>query len=60
MEKLNILIEKIKESNLRKKDKRKLIKILKSNDIDLDNFTKLFLSLCKIGKGVLKLFDIDI
>lgn len=60
MEKHKLLIENIQKSNLSQEDKRQLITILSDDNLDLDLFIKNVLKLCKVGKEIFKLFDIDI
>jgi hypothetical protein len=60
MEKTEILIQHIQESNLSDSDKEMLTSILKEDNIDYTKFINTFLTICKVGKDYLKLFDIDI
>ena len=60
MEKFKLLIENIKHSDLSQIDKETLIKILEEDEVDINFFIKTFLSILKISKEILKLFDIDI
>lgn len=60
MDKYQLLIKKIEQTNLSDKDKKLLIGILKEDDIDLNKFAKTFLTVLKIGKELLKLLDFEI
>lgn len=60
MEKKHLLIENIKQSNLLTSDKKILIEILSKDKFDLNAFIIKFLAICKTGKSILKLFDIDL
>ena len=54
----NALVEHIKTNSLSEAEKELLIKLLEKNDIE--GFIKHFISICKIGGDLIKLFDIDI
>jgi hypothetical protein len=54
------LIENIKQSNLSKIDKKILIELLTKDDIDYNAFIIKFMTICKTGKEILKLFNIEI
>jgi hypothetical protein len=60
MKKIELLKRNIEQSNLSKKDKKKLISILSEENPDKVKFVKTFLAICKVGKVCLKLFDVDI
>lgn len=60
MEKVELLIEKIKKCNLSLDDKKILLEKLEKEKPDIEGFLKTFLLVCEIGKEVLKLFDLDI
>ncbi len=57
---IKILIEKIRICNLSDKDKLLLIEKLENKELDIDDFLKTFINICKVSGRVLKLFDIDI
>ncbi len=52
------LIEHIKNNSLTEAEKEYLIQLLNKNDVEV--FLKHFLSICKIGGDLIKLFDLDI
>ena len=60
MEKIELLINNIKQCNLSQADKDTLIAILKEENVDYDKFLTTFFNLFKVGKECLKLFDVDI
>ena len=60
MEKVELLIEKIKKSNLSYEDKEILLEKLEIEKPDIEGFVKTFVLFCEIGKEVLKFFDMDI
>ena len=58
MNKKKELIEKIQESNLSDEDKQLLISKLNKEVPDIKGFVEAFISICKLGKELIDLFDI--
>jgi hypothetical protein len=59
MKKNQILISRIKSSNLSAEEKKQLIEILNDENSNLDEFLKLLISILKIGSEFLKILDIS-
>lgn len=60
MENIELLIEKVKKCNLSDTDKKLLLEKLERKKPDMDGFIQTFVTICKVSKEVLKLFDINI
>ncbi|MFC6861258.1 hypothetical protein [Zunongwangia atlantica] len=60
MESENLLIARIKNSNLADSDKEILIKILKDDTKNYDQFVKTLVDILRIGKVAFKFLDIDL
>lgn len=60
MKNIENLIQHIKQCNLSEDDKRELISILEGQTPDINKFLHTFLNIMKVGKEVLKFYDIDI
>lgn len=54
------LINNINDSNLSEKDKKTLIEILSAKKIDINKLANTCITIFKVGKEALKLFDIDL
>ena len=59
MEKIELLIENIKNCNLSNDDKAILLEKLEKETPDITGFLQAFILVCRVSKEVLKLFDID-
>lgn len=60
MEKIELLIENIKQCNLSEEDKKILLEKLQKETPDIEGFLQKFFMICRISKEFLKFFDIDL